>query len=100
MSKSFLFFEDQIDHLENEKNLIISDHDHAIKMLKQIGYFSLIDGYKTPFKNPTTKKHYDGTTLEDIVALYQLDASLRELVSIHGLSGQLAKNIRMQKMTF
>jgi abortive infection bacteriophage resistance protein len=48
-------------------------------MLQQIGYFGLIGGYKTPFKNPTTKKYRDGTTFEDIVALYKFDESLREL---------------------
>jgi len=59
--------------------LTISDHDYAKKMLRQIGYFSLIGGYKTPFKNPTTKKYKDGTTLEDIIALYKFDENLREL---------------------
>ena len=39
-------------------------------MLTQIGYFSLIGGYKTPFKKPTTQKYKDGTRFEDIVALY------------------------------
>ena len=79
MPKPFLSFEAQINHLENNKNLTISDHDYAKKMLRQIGYFSLIGGYKTPFKNPTTKKYIDGTTFEDIVALYKFDKNLREL---------------------
>ena len=39
-------------------------------MLTQIGYFSLIGGYKSPFKNPTTQKYKNGTRFEDIVALY------------------------------
>lgn len=79
MPKPFLSFEAQINHLENNKNLTISDHDYAKRMLRQIGYFGLIGGYKTPFKNPTTKKYKDGTTFEDIVALYKLDENLREL---------------------
>ena len=56
MAKPFLSFEDQIDYLVNQKNLIISNHDYALEKLMQIGYFSLIGGYKTPFKNTTTKK--------------------------------------------
>ena len=48
-------------------------------MLKRIGYFSLIGGYKLPFKNPTTQKYQDGTRFEDIVALYHFDENLREL---------------------
>lgn len=79
MPKPFLSFSDQIDHLENNKNLIIADHDFAQSMLRQLGYFSLIGGYKTPFKNPTTKKYKDGTNFEDIVALYKFDENLREL---------------------
>ena len=79
MPKPFLSFEAQIDHLENNKNLTISDRDYAKRMLRQIGYFGLIGGYKTPFKNPTTKKYKDGTNFEDIVALYKFDENLREL---------------------
>lgn len=79
MPKQFLSFEEQIEHLELHKNLTIPDKEYALSMLRQIGYFSLISGYKTPFKNPTTKNYRDGTTFEDIVALYRFDENLREL---------------------
>ncbi len=79
MPKPFLTFDAQISYLENDKNLVIQDHDYAKTMLKQIGYFSLIGGYKAPFKNPTTRKYRDGTRFEDIVALYYFDENLREL---------------------
>ena len=79
MPKLFLSFDDQITHLVDNKSLIVTDRDYAKSMLQQIGYFGLIGGYKTPFKNPTTKKYRDGTTFEDIVALYKFDESLREL---------------------
>lgn len=79
MPKLFLSFDDQITHLVDNKSLIVADRDYAKSMLQQIGYFGLIGGYKTPFKNPTTKKYRDGTTFEDIVALYKFDESLREL---------------------
>lgn len=55
MPKPFLCYEDQIKKLVNEKGLVISDTKYAIDMLKQIGYFGLISGYKLPFKNLTTK---------------------------------------------
>ena len=67
-AKQVLSLDDQLLHLENNKNLEIPDRDYARLMLKQIGYFSLISGYKAPFKNPTTKKYRDGVTFEDIVA--------------------------------
>ena len=38
-----------------EKELSIPDLDYAERILKEIGYFGLIGGYKEPFKNPTTK---------------------------------------------
>lgn len=79
MPKPFLSFEAQIHYLETDKNLRIQDHEYAKTMLKRIGYFSLIGGYKFPFKNPTTKKYLDGTQFEDIVALYHFDENLREL---------------------
>lgn len=79
MPKPFLSFEAQIHYLETDKNLRIPDHEYAKTMLKRIGYFSLIGGYKLPFKNPTTQKYQDGTRFEDIVALYHFDENLREL---------------------
>ena len=79
MPKPFLSFEAQIHYLETDKNLRIPDHEYAKTMLKRIGYFSLIGGYKLPFKNPTTQKYQDGTLFEDIVALYHFDENLREL---------------------
>ena len=79
MPKQFLSFEAQIHYLETDKNLRIPDHEYAKTMLKRIGYFSLIGGYKLPFKNPTTQKYQDGTRFEDIVALYHFDENLREL---------------------
>lgn len=78
-AKQVLSLDDQLLHLENNKNLEIPDRDYARLMLKQIGYFSLISGYKAPFKNPTTKKYRDGVTFEDITALYNFDKELREL---------------------
>lgn len=79
MAKIFLSYSDQISKLKNDKQLLIPDTAYAEEMLKQIGYFSLINGYKDPFKNRTTKKYRNGTTFNDIVALYKLDENLREL---------------------
>ena len=48
MSKPFLTYEQQIDLLKS-KNLIVADEEYAKITLSQIGYFSLIGGYKHPF---------------------------------------------------
>lgn len=79
MPKPFLSFDAQLAHLQTNKGLTIPDPAYAKSMLQQIGYFGLIGGYKTPFRNPSTRKYRYGTQFEDIVALYQFDENLREL---------------------
>ena len=75
----FLTYQQQIDKLKKEKGLLIRDEQYAKAMLQQIGYFSLISGYKDIFKNPTTKRYRDNIQFEDIVLLYDFDSKLREL---------------------
>ena len=79
MAKSFLTYEQQLKNLVDDKNLIIKDEEYATSVLKKIGYFALIVGYKDLFKNNTTKKYKDNTCFEDIVALYEFDENLRAL---------------------
>jgi len=54
--KPFLTYEQQLDKLIGEKNLVINDRRYAEDMLSQIGYFTLISGYKELYRNQTTKK--------------------------------------------
>lgn len=79
MTKIFLGYEQQIDILKKEKGLLIEDNDYAVEVLKRYSYYSLIGGYKTIFKNPTTQRYVDGTSIEDIVDLYEFDEELRHL---------------------
>ncbi len=79
MLKPYLNYEQQINKLVKEKGLIISNRDYAKEMLINVGYFSLIGGYKNLFINPMTRKYEVPTTIEDVVALYQFDESLRQL---------------------
>lgn len=74
----FKTYDQQIQILSDKKELIISDEAVAKEALVNIGYFSLIGGYKDPFKNPMTRK-YVNATFGDIFALYQFDRDLREL---------------------
>lgn len=92
MAKPFLSFDDQIKYLEEDKSLIIPDREYAKAMLQQIGYFGLVSGYKTPFKNPTTQKYRDGVSFDNIVALYKFDENLRELFLKYLL--QIERHIR------
>ena len=71
-------YDQQIQKLR-DKNLVISNEDSAKAILHRYGYFALITGYKDLLKNRTTKNYLDGTTFEDIVAIYQFDEQLREI---------------------
>lgn len=78
MAKPFMSYDQQIQKLK-DKNLVIADESKARDILHRYGYFALISGYKDLLKNRTTKNYLDGTTFEDIVAIYQFDEQLREL---------------------
>lgn len=82
MPKPFMTYDQQIQKLR-DKSLTITDEDAAKAILRQDSYFALISGYKDLFKDPTTRNYRDGTTLEDILALYQFDEQLRELTLRH-----------------
>lgn len=77
--KTFSTFDEQIEHLKSEKHLIITDETYAKDVLMRIGYFPLFGGYKHLFRTPLTKKYKEGTTFNEIVALYEFDSNLREL---------------------
>jgi abortive infection bacteriophage resistance protein len=77
--KPFLTYKQQIVKLRDEKGLTILDQTHAIDILTQISYFYLINGYKTPFKDPLTSQYKPSAMFEDIENLYYFDEALREL---------------------
>ena len=79
MAKPFLTYDEQLGKLINEKDLVIRELEYAENKLKQIGYFTLIGGYKHPFKNKTTGKYKYDVTFEEIVMLYQFDEELKAL---------------------
>ena len=55
MSKPYLTIDEQMKVLTDMKGLIVSDEKSAKEMLTDIGYFSLIGGYKRSFINPMTR---------------------------------------------
>lgn len=79
MGKVFLNYEQQLEKLQEEKKLNISDLEYAHEMLKRYSYYSLISGYKEQFKNPDTTNYREDVCFEDIVALYEFDENLRGL---------------------
>lgn len=79
MAKPFLTYEQQIEKLQIEKELTISNEHFAKEKLKEVGYYHLITGYKELFRNKAVKKYKRGVYFEDIYALYEFDKSLREI---------------------
>ncbi len=77
--KKFSSFSDQVSWISDEKGIKIKDREYAEEMLRQIGYFPLMGGYKHLFRISNTKKYKAGTGFEEIVSLYKFDAELREL---------------------
>lgn len=82
VAKPFLSYNQQIQLLKS-KHLSIEDEAAAERALHCYGYFSLVTGYKDLLKNPTTKNYQDGTTFQDLLAVYQFDEELRELTLRH-----------------
>ncbi len=76
-NKPFLDYEGQINKLLS-KELEIKNKDEALKILKRVGYYQLISGYKTMFKN-AAGYYIDGVEFNDIVSLYYFDEGLRNL---------------------
>lgn len=91
MPKPFMTYDQQIEKLKS-KHLGIDDEAAAKETLRQIGYYALITGYKDLFKDPTTRNYREGTTLDDLVALYRFDEHLREL-TLHYLL-QIERHLR------
>ena len=65
--KKFSSFSDQVSWISDEKGIKINDREYAEEMLRQIGYFPLMGGYKHLFRISNTKKYKAGTSFEEIV---------------------------------
>lgn len=80
LTKPFLNYQQQIGKLVNEKQLIINNVSFAEEKLRELGYFTLIGGYKDVFRDSNCRFFKYGTCFEDIYATYAFDNSLRELI--------------------
>jgi abortive infection bacteriophage resistance protein len=77
--KIFLTYHEQIRKLQIDKNLLISNPDNAYQRLQEIGYYSLICGYKSLFKHRPSNQYLSGVTFEEILNFYFFDEALRTL---------------------
>lgn len=80
--KKFLTIEEQINYLKNEKRISCDPND--AESLLRIGYFNLVNGYKTPFTSSRDSNgnhiYTKGTTIKQIIELKNFDDNLRHLL--------------------
>lgn len=78
MDKPFKTYEELVLKLKDEKKLSVPDKARVIALLKKHSYFSLVSGYKVLFKKPTGE-YREGTTIEDLLSLFEFDNKLRDI---------------------
>lgn len=76
--KPFRTYDELVAKLRDEKNLCVPDEARVIALLKKHSYFALVSGYKVLFKKEDGK-YLDGTTIEDLLALFEFDNRLRDI---------------------
>lgn len=81
LEKIFKTYSEQLEILKN-RNMIISDENKAIEILKKENYYSLINGYKDLFVDipAPNEKYKNGTDFFEIHALYTFDRNLRNML--------------------
>lgn len=81
MNKPFKTYNQQLKILRN-RNLNIPNGSKALRILRRENYYNIINGYKDIFldKGYTTDRFKDGTSFDDIYALYSFDCNLRSIL--------------------
>ena len=77
-AKVFRTIEEQLDILKS-KGLTIEDYDVAKEVLLRENYFFL-NGYRSPFLVTGSKRFIDGTTFEELHALFTFDRFFRNII--------------------
>ncbi|WZL82642.1 Abi family protein [Vallitaleaceae bacterium 9-2] len=101
MDKPYLTYVQQLEKLQNEYGLIISDFDFALKCIKSFSYYDLVNGYQDLYIN--NGKYINGTTFEQLVALHIFNKNIQGVLIKYStyvensfkniLSNVIAKNI-------
>ena len=79
MPKEFLTYQQQMEKLKRS-GLAIEDEEACYKALADIGYFPVVNGYQSFFRDPSTRVYRYGATFGDILALYEFDVELRGIL--------------------
>ena len=76
--KEYKSNEELIDYLEN-KGVIINDKNQAISIIEKYSYYSVINSYKTIFKD-INNNYIENVSFDEIYALYEFDKNLRYIM--------------------
>lgn len=79
MPKEFLTYQQQMEKLRSS-GLRIEDEEVCRRVLADIGYLPVVNGYQSFFRDPSTRVYREGATFGDILALYEFDVELREIM--------------------
>ena len=77
-AKVFKTIDEQLDILKS-KGLVIEDYDKAKEVLLRENYFFL-NGYRSPFLVTGSKRFIDGTTFDELHALFTFDRFFRNII--------------------
>ena len=76
----------QLIDILRSRGMVIEDgapHDTAMRILETENYYNIVNGYKDLFLSPASapsQEHYrNGTTFEELYALYQFDRDIRHI---------------------
>ncbi len=76
--KEFKSIEEQVNLLKS-RSVLFNDEENAKKILLNNNYYNIINGYKDLFIDQTTTNYKQGTTFEEIYALYEFDRQIRNI---------------------
>lgn len=81
MPKPFTHIDEQIKILQ-KRSLVISDIDDVRAKLLHHNYYTVVNGYKYPFLDREAKEEafVEGTTFDELFALYSFDCKFRALL--------------------
>lgn len=78
MHKHYMTIDEQVNFLKNEKKLKFKSEKLAKRVLKEVGYYKLINAYKIHFI--INSQYLDNVYFEDIYNLFKFDTELKTIV--------------------
>lgn len=76
--KRHLSVEQQVELLQ-ARNLAVGNKDEAIKFLRNVNYYRF-SGYLHSFKEPVSGAYKSGTTMEQVIRLYNFDRKFTRIL--------------------